>query len=131
MTQRSFSRDNMGYKIRIFLLLMSLYLVASQVGCNAPAKTEGIIQAEKDLEVAIHKMDKTKNFLHNLNGKIRHLQKLVRTGSTLSEVKRNRNKQNPFEVLKNDMKSKALLANRASTNSKLSPHPEHAQPLLI
>lgn len=113
------------------LLLLSIICVLNMVICDAPSKNEGIIQAETELEVALHKMDKTKNFLHNLNDKIRHLQKLVRTGSTLSEVKRNRNKQNPFEVLKNDMKAKALLASRATLNAKLSPHPDHAQPLLI
>lgn len=120
-----------GHRPSILLLLLSTVCLASVVLCDAPAKTEGILQAEKDLEVALHKMDKTKSFLHNLNGKIRHLQKLVRTGSTLSEVKRNRNKQNPFEVLKNDMKAKALLASRATLHAKLSPHPDHAQPLLI
>jgi len=118
---------NSGIKV----VLLSIVCIVSLAVCDTPAKTEGIIQAEKELEVALHKMDKTKNFLHNLNDKIRHLQKLVRTGSTLSEVKRNRNKQNPFEVLKNDMKAKALLASRTTVNAKLSPHPDHAQPLLI
>jgi biopolymer transport protein ExbD len=118
--------------------MLSLYLiclVAAMIlntNCQVQQpKTEGIIQAEKDLEVALHKMDKTKIFLHNLNGKVAHLQKLVRTGSKLSEVKRNRHKQNPFDVLKNDMKAKSLLSRRTGSNSKLSPQPEHAEPLLV
>lgn len=112
-----------------FIVLTAMGFEAAN--CQTTQKTEGIIQAEKALEVALHKMDKTKVFLHNLNEKIRHFQKLVRTGSTLSEVKRNRHKQNPFEVLKNDMKTKSLLKTRAGLSSKLNPHPEHAQPMLI
>lgn len=91
-------------------MILSIIILAQIAECVKIERTPAMIEAEKALERARIKEQKTKRFLYDLNAHIRRLQKKVRTGRPLYKVKKI--KGDPFKKLKMNIKARELQKER-------------------
>ena len=104
-------RQSLRSLLVVFGLVLSLIRITQ--GVKAP-KSDALLLAEKDLEIARHMNDRSKKLIFDLDSQIDRLNKRVRTGRSLRTVLKSKPKRDPFKQLRLDILAGDLRKTRAA-----------------